>query len=145
MKLRKILSGGQTGADKAGLEVAKELGLETGGTAPKGYRTESGTDHSLKELGLVESPYWQYQPRTKQNVKDADITVWFGNIGSPGYWCTCNAAKAYHKPFIENPTSEQFRALAEEYEVINTAGNRASTNPGVSQLVKDTIREALRG
>lgn len=144
VKLRKILSGGQTGADKAGLEIAKELGLETGGTAPKGYRTESGTDHSLKELGLVESPYWQYQPRTKQNVKDADITVWFGNIGSPGYWCTRNSARACHKLFIENPTPEYFRELAESYEVINIAGNRASTNLGVFDKVKNTIREALR-
>ena len=35
MKLRKIISGGQTGVDRAGLEAGKKLNLETGGTAPK--------------------------------------------------------------------------------------------------------------
>lgn len=61
--LRKVISGGQTGADRAGLEVAHKLGLETGGWAPSGYVTSLGRDRSLgtkfglKELRL-ESKYY---------------------------------------------------------------------------------------
>ena len=52
--LSKIISGGQTGADRAGLEVAKRLGYETGGTVPRGYKTSTGPDPTLKEFGVVE-------------------------------------------------------------------------------------------
>jgi hypothetical protein len=54
--IEKLISGGQTGADRAGLEAAKALGIATGGTAPKGWRIEnpdgtSGSDPSLAEFG----------------------------------------------------------------------------------------------
>jgi len=139
MKLKKIISGGQTGADKEALIQAKNIGLETGGTAPKGYRTEIGVDPTLKDFGLVESPYYDYAPRTKQNVADGEATIWFGNLGSPGYWCTKNAAKAQDKPFFENPSHAQFKELVNAYEVINFAGNRNSKNPSVNSLVRDAF------
>lgn len=50
----KIISGGQTGIDRLGLEVGKELGLETGGTTTPGYYTENGRDESLKDFGVTE-------------------------------------------------------------------------------------------
>lgn len=50
----KIISGGQTGIDRLGLEVGKELGLETGGTTTPGYYTENGRDESLKDFGVSE-------------------------------------------------------------------------------------------
>jgi hypothetical protein len=136
MKLRKVVSGGQTGADFTGLICAHALGLETGGTAPKGYRTETGANLQLKDLGLVESPDWNYQTRTRDNVRDADITVWFGKTDSPGCKCTLNAAVQLDKPFSINPTPIMFKQLAECYEVINIAGNRASKNPKVISQVQ---------
>ena len=51
MKLRKVISGGQTGADRTGLECAKALGLETGGTAPDSWRTDEGHDPTLADFG----------------------------------------------------------------------------------------------
>lgn len=132
-----MISGGQTGADRAGLECAKAIGLETGGTAPKGYWTETGSDLSLKDFGLTESVSVHYKPRTWANVRDADVTLWFGKLGSPGYWCTKQAAGNYGKLFIENPVNLQ--DISETYEVINVAGNRASKNPDVIQLVKDAF------
>jgi hypothetical protein len=119
------------------LECAKELHIETGGTAPKGYRTETGDDPSLADFKLKESPYASYPPRTEKNVKDANVTLWFGNIGSPGYWCTWNAAKAQKRPFIVNPTD--LRDLAEIHEVFNIAGNRKSTNPDVVRQVREAF------
>ena len=43
--ITKVISGGQTGVDTIGLQVAKELGIETGGTAPKGFLRETGIDN----------------------------------------------------------------------------------------------------
>jgi hypothetical protein len=137
MKLRKVISGGQTGADKTGLICAKELGLETGGTAPKGYRTEKGADYSLRdEFGLVESNSSDYKPRTYQNAADGDVTVWFGKLGSPGYWCTKAGCNKAGKEFYENPTELQLEYLANSFEVWNVAGNRESKNPAVVGKVR---------
>lgn len=136
MKLRKIISGGQTGADREGLFCASKLGIETGGTAPKGFCTEYGRDDGLPLYGLVESKSKGYPPRTRQNVKDADITVWFGNVGSPGFKCTDKACRDYSKPFSVNPDADTFRSFADQFEVINIAGNRESTNPSVKNLVR---------
>ena len=71
----KVISGGQTGADRAGLDAAAALGLPTGGHAPAGFWTESGADPSLERLGLAAggSP----ELRTERNVLDADATVIF--------------------------------------------------------------------
>lgn len=145
MKLRRVISGGQTGADRTGLECARAMGLETGGTAPKGYRTESGIDKSLKDFGIVESDSVYYPARTRQNVRDAEATLWFGNVGSPGYWCTRRAADQYHKPFIINPDATEMRRIANTYEVINVAGNRESTNPNVVGLVEAAFQALTFG
>jgi hypothetical protein len=136
VKLKLVVSGGQTGADRTGLECAKALGISTGGVAPKGFRTENGSDLFLKDFGLVEDELPTYPPRTRKNVKNSEVTLWFGNTNSPGYWCTKKAAKDYNRPFKENPTQAEVRELAEAYEVWNVAGNRASTNPGVIDLVR---------
>lgn len=62
--VEKIISGGQTGADRGGLEAARTLGIPTGGTAPRGYLTETGPDESLREFGLTESKSSAYVVRT---------------------------------------------------------------------------------
>lgn len=136
MKLKKIVSGGQKGADRTGLEVAREIGLETGGVAPKGYRTEAGPDPSLRGFGLTESRSWYYPPRTRENVRLADATVWFGNIGSPGFLCTRQACEDFFRPFIVNPLPEDVLELADLHEVLNIAGNRLSTNPRIVETVR---------
>jgi hypothetical protein len=140
LKLKKVISGGQSGADKTGLEEAKKIGLETGGTAPKGYRTEFGPDYSLRDIyGLVESDSSDYKPRTHKNAADGDITFWFGKLGSPGYYCTVAGCEKAGKLFVANPTTEVLKLATEKYEVWNVAGNRISKNPGVVQLVKNAF------
>src|SRR4051812_15127400 len=113
MKLKKVISGGQTGADRAALECAKALGLETGGHAPRGFRTEKGNDPSLKEFGLAETASDDYPTRTRLNVQNADATVWFGSTGSQGYYCTWREATALKKPFFIIRLPKDFKAVAE--------------------------------
>src|SRR5690606_40779974 len=95
--LRKIISGGQQGADFGGLLAGKDLNLETGGTAPKDYRTENGSNYKLIEFGLKEHSSFEYPPRTKQNVQDSDGTIIFGRLESPGSILTYNLCKKDRK------------------------------------------------
>lgn len=136
MKLRKVISGGQTGADETGLICARALGLETGGTCPKGCWTETGPNPELVlDYGLVESASWEYPPRTRANVRDSDATLWFGRKSSAGYRCTAKACQELRKRIFCNPDAAQMQALVQTYEVLNVAGNRASTNSHVEALV----------
>ena len=144
MKLVKVVSGGQTGADTAGLEVAKELGLETGGYCPARWRTEDGSNPKLAEYGLVCTVEYGYWTRTQLNAQHSRATVWFGTTTSRGYQTTLEACALYGREMAVNPTPEKLRAMAETYEVINCAGNRASINPSAAYQTKTTFRQALK-
>lgn len=140
MKLRRIVSGGQTGADRTGLECAKALGLETGGKAPKGWKIDGGTDPSLADFGLTQSHSSDYAVRTAENVLESDATLWFGNMKSLGYWCTRGAADKAKRPFFMNPSDLQIEYICNTYETANIAGNRKRMNPDVVQLVQDAFK-----
>lgn len=139
MKLKLAISGGQTGADQQWLKEAKARGIQTGGWAPKHFRTQEGPAPWLAtEYGLKEHSSDKYQPRTWANVRDSQATIWFGHI-SPGFYCTKEACTAYEKPFIVNPTKEQFLEALDQYEVINGAGNRAEKNPQAAKDVEEAF------
>ena len=70
----KIVSGGQTGVDRAGLEAAIALGLPYGGWVPKGRLAEDGVV-PLKYVGMQEHTSSNYAVRTKANVRDSDATL----------------------------------------------------------------------
>jgi len=140
--ITKIISGGQTGADQEGLEAGKILKLETGGVAPKGFRTETGSNPSLREVyGLTDHQDFNYRPRTIENVKNSNGTVWFGNENSPGGKLTINSCKKFGKPCIINPTKEAFIRWIDWNNIIvlNVSGNRESTNPGLQEKVKNFL------
>jgi predicted NAD-dependent protein-ADP-ribosyltransferase YbiA (DUF1768 family) len=152
----KIISGGQTGIDRLGLEVGKELGLETGGTTTPGYYTENGRDESLKDFGVTEiSPELQagrkgrefYLPRTEQNVLNSDGTVYFStDEDSAGRIATQRFAKQHNKPFLLNPTSQELAQWLVDNNIgtLNVAGNRGSkVSPEFDSQVRETIRNAF--
>lgn len=159
LKLRRIISGGQTGADTGGLEAAVDLGLETGGTAPYGWSREGGKARTLLEkFGLVEGPNEKhyarnYRARTTKNVEDADLTIVIGNLESPGSKLTRNEVRRLGKqvlvirtPDLDNPEAvARLRdvILKQNPEVINIAGNRESKNPGIQEKVRKLLNAAL--
>jgi len=101
VKLVKVISGGQIGADQAGLFAARDCNIETGGFAPKGYLTENGNDISLKtKFGLEEPNFSGYPIRTRLNVAHSDGTLVFGNHNSPGCKLTINICKELKKPYL---------------------------------------------
>lgn len=153
----KIISGGQTGVDRLGLEIGKELGLETGGTTTPGYYTENGPDTSLQEFGVAEiAPELQagrkgkefYLPRTEQNIINSDGTVYFSTDGdSAGRIATQRFAKTHNKPFLLNPTSQELAQWLVDNNIstLNVAGNRGSkVSPEFDSQIRETIRNAFK-
>lgn len=140
--LRKVVSGGQTGADIAGLEVAKEFCLETGGWMPFGYKTLDGCKPEYKELyGVQAHRSSSYVPRTRANVRDSDGTIRLAfDFTSKGEVCTLRAIRDYKKPHIDVDLSAP-RAIEEVLNwlnennigVLNVAGNAEQTAEGTHQ------------
>ncbi|UCF94984.1 MAG: putative molybdenum carrier protein, partial [Desulfobacterales bacterium] len=71
--IKKIISGGQTGADQAALDAAISLGIPHGGWIPKGRMTENGP--LSDRYTLQEMPTGNYEERTEKNVLDSEGTL----------------------------------------------------------------------
>lgn len=133
--LKKIISGGQRGADQAGLAAAKDIGLETGGWAPRGWITLNGSNPLLARLGLKEHSSPKYPPRTYANVKDSDGTIRLAyDFNSPGEVCTLKAINFYNKPWFDVDLSDlTFIFDVTDWidkngiKVLNVAGNAGKT------------------
>ena len=140
-----IISGGQTGADRTALEIARELGIPTGGWAPLGWKTDEGPDPSLAGFGLVETRFPSYRLRTRLNVRHSHGTVIFGDTHSPGCVCTENACLVYSRPYLTNPTVEELVDWVREgqIDILNVAGNRKRTNPEIVERVRAVLKPAL--
>lgn len=141
----KIISGGQTGADQGGLAGALEAGFLTGGYAPKGFETEKGNNYYLMvHYNLVDSGL-DYVGRTKRNVAESDITLWFGHCNTSGYTATKRACFHYGKMFfvVTDKPPKEIAKIMKRHPVVNIAGNRESKYPGLFGIVRDKIKTAL--
>ena len=147
--LRKVVSGGQTGADQAGLRAARAAGLETGGWAPRGWLTEGGPDPSLADYGLVECWGSASPVRTRLNARDSDATLWFGGTDSPGYLTTVDACRKHGKPFFlvteaaTRPGEVREWLTTHRVGVLNVAGDRESRNPGHGRWVEAFLKRVF--
>ena len=155
----RIISGGQTGADQGGLLAARALRLPSGGTAPTGWMTETGSEEPLlKGFGLIECPEPGYDARTRQNVLDADGTLLLGSYAAGGSALTVQIATDAGKPFFHVPfptsmdaegidrVSADFRGWLTNHKIrtLNVAGNRESQNPGLQEFTRTFLISALR-
>ena len=136
--VHKIVPGGQTGVDRAALDVAMERGLSCGGWCPKGRLAEDGTIPS--RYPLEETLSSDYAERTLWNVRDSDgtlILTW----GSPtdGTAFTVEMAARLNKPCRIVDLAEEGAEPHEVLEwirthrirVLNVAGPRAGKAPEV--------------
>lgn len=160
--LEKIISGGQTGADQGALHGARLAGIETGGTAPFGWKTESGRNPNLlKYYNLVQSYTSSYPARTLENVMGSDGTLIFGDPSSHGSALTAEycynseprrpclrviwRASGIELSTIQNAARWVKRR---DIRVLNVAGNRESKNPGIhaaaSSFVVALVEELRR-
>ena len=149
MALTKIISGAQTGADRAGLDAALAIGLLTGGWIPKGCRTDDGplSPKLMLRYNLQEHVSSAYPPRTEQNVRESGGTVLFGNMNSPGCALTLRLCVRHGKPYFTNPDSPAvLKAWVTDKGIgmLNVAGNRECTNPGIYKTTFLTLVEAFQ-
>jgi hypothetical protein len=144
-----IVTGGQTGVDRAALDVALELGIPCGGLCPKGRRAEDGPIDS--RYPLTETPSPAYQERTERNVRDSDGTlVLRGEQPSQGTDLTIALAARLGKPCLivdlsggSDPALVRAWVAKHGIRTLNVAGPRASQFPGVYELAKSFLREVL--
>ena len=144
MTLEKVISGGQTGADRAALIAARAAGIPTGGWMPKGFRAHDGEHPEFAELyGVRETTSAHYPPRTAMNVKDADATLRFAtDWDSPGEVLTLELCLRYKKPHLAvtpdgglSPADVAAWLKANGVRVLNVAGNAERTSPGIGAFV----------
>lgn len=145
----KIISGGQTGVDRAALDVALELGLPCGGWCPQGRRAEDG--RIPERYPLQETASWYYPVRTEKNVEEADgtlILAWGRPAG--GTALTLRLAKRHGKPYFvvdlarEGDASEVRRWLQEsKITVLNVAGPREGEAAGIHDRAVLFLRKVL--
>ena len=150
--IQKIISGAQTGADRAGIDAAIELGIEYGGWVPKGRKAEDGIVPE-KYTKLQEMTRGGYPKRTEQNVIDSDGTVIFGyGKLTTGSALTRKLAKQHKKPYlhidldlVKDPVPAIKDWIIEwDIKVLNVAGRKASKAPEIYDVVKNIIFKVLR-
>lgn len=145
----RIVSGGQTGVDRAALDVAIAHGVPHGGWCPRGRHAEDGRIPDRYGLREHDSP--DYAARTEQNVVDSDATLVL-TIGTPegGTALTVRLAARHERPCLvvdlDDPPSpgsvvEWFRTNG--VGVLNVAGPRESTRPGISGRAAAYLDEVL--
>lgn len=137
MTLKKIISGGQTGVDRAALDAARTLAIPCGGWCPRGRRAEDGP--IAPGYPLTETPSDDYAQRTEWNVRDAEGTlVLTRGALTQGTAFTVELARRLSKPCLvldldHLPGEAPVRAWCEDHRVavLNVAGPRESKSPGI--------------
>lgn len=150
--VQKIVSGGQTGADRAALDFAITYGIPHGGWCPKGRKAEDGPIPDRYQL--IETPRADYLQRTEWNVRDTDGTVIFivNATLSGGSKRTAKFAQKHAKPCLHlsaqdggDKAQQELRVFMRQHgiKVLNVAGSRASKEPEVGAFVVETLKRAL--
>ena len=147
----KIISGGQTGADRAALDFAISRGIPHGGWCPHSRLGEDGSIHT--RYNLTETPSSGYLQRTEWNVRDSDATVIFSTAAtiSGGTLRTVECARSLRKPCLHmhrdrDPVQVAAQLLAfiqsNNVKVLNVAGPSGSKDPPVADFVRATLEAA---
>jgi hypothetical protein len=150
-QVRRIISGGQTGVDRAALDIALQLGIEHGGYCPRGRRAEDGRIPPQYLLSETESEH--YHVRTEQNVNAADATlILYRHELRGGTKLTYELARRAGKPCLKVELAKRPSALAvrhwlaeREVATLNVAGPRESQMAGIYREARRFLAELLLG
>ncbi len=152
--IKKIISGGQTGADRGGLDAAIEMNIPHGGWCPKGRYAEDGKIPEKYNQQELFSSF--YAHRTEQNVIDSDVTVIF-TYGPPegGSKRTAEFAEKHERPYLwidmkdDNPVAvkklvDWLNYLRIPQIILNVAGSRGSSAPDLQIRVCDIVKDVVQ-
>jgi hypothetical protein len=147
MRLLKIVSGGQTGVDRAALDAAQAFDLSVGGWCPKGRRAEDGRIPA--RYPLSETPSADYEQRTAWNVRDSDGTLIITDgVLEGGTARTMAEAQRRGRPVLHVRTTDpvpipMIRAWGEDHglRTMNVAGPRASEADGIYDRARGLLSE----
>jgi len=146
----KVVSGGQTGVDRAALDAARAAGLPCGGWCPRGRLAEDGPIDP--GYPLVETPGADYAERTEWNVRDSDGTLVVAR-GRPtgGTALTMTLARRRAKPLLvvdlsRGPSPEEVARWIEARAIgtLNVAGPRESQRPGIGREAQGFLEALFR-
>ena len=148
----RIVSGGQTGVDRAALDFAIEHGFEHGGWCPRGRLAEDGTIPPMYALRETDSA--EYDERTEKNVLDSDATLIVTRNPelSGGTAFTKFCAEKHGRPLLviyeRDGVTKGAAVLSKcirqnKVRSLNVAGPRESQAPGVAKFVRELLEAAL--
>jgi Circularly permutated YpsA SLOG family len=148
----KIVSGGQTGVDRAALDFALRHGFEHGGWCPRGRLAEDDIIPPIYRLRETDSA--EYEERTEKNVLDSDTTLIVARerelSGGTAFTKTC--AEQHGRPLLvvweRDGLSHGAAALSKflkqnKVRTLNVAGPRESQAPGLRKFVRELLEAAL--
>lgn len=150
--IKKIISGGQTGADRAGLDVARHCGIDHGGVVPRGRKAEDGGVPPWYQMDELSTS--SYPVRTEKNILDSDGTliVSHGRL-TGGSALTRKLAKKHRKPWIHVVLGKFAHRDAVQMvkkwidrngiDILNVAGPRASKDPLIYSETVELLCSAL--
>jgi hypothetical protein len=152
-RLLRVISGGQTGVDRAALDAALACSIEIGGWCPRGRRAEDGRIDERYPLHETESGV--YAERTRLNVRDADATLILSRgplTGGTGLTRSfvqqrgCPLLVVNRDAPSPEDAAQRVRAWIEEYgiQVLNVAGPRESTSQGIYHWALSVLTAAFR-
>jgi Circularly permutated YpsA SLOG family len=155
----KIISGGQTGADQAALDVAVSLGMSYGGWVPKGGLDEHGPGLLTKYPNMLEAETSDPAERTKRNVRDSDVTIVLVQSKDqkelPGTKLTIETARRLGRPHLAVVVGDldaatrlsqwlNDRSGKKPIRTINVAGPRESEARGLYAQAKRLLETVLQ-
>jgi hypothetical protein len=149
-RMLKVVSGGQTGVDRAALDAARVLGLPCGGWCPRGRLAEDGRIDLA--YPLTETPSADYAQRTEWNVRDSDGTLaLLRGRATGGTVLTIALARRLGRPLLvldlgSDPSPDEARRWigASGIAVLNVAGPRESQKPGIGREARAFLERLLR-
>ena len=152
--LQKIISGGQTGADRAALDFAIKHDIPHGGWIPKGRKTEDGILPDKYKLDEMRTA--SYPKQTEKNILDSDGTLIFsrGKL-TGGSALTRRLAKRHDKPWVHIDLDQigftdavlAITVLIEKHNIqtLNVAGPRASKDHLIHDVVVIILEDVFKG
>jgi hypothetical protein len=151
VSLDKVISGGQTGVDRAALDAALAAGLPCGGWCPRGRRSEAGPID--ERYPLTETTSADPARRTDLNVRDSDATLIIAPAPlTGGTALTRRIAERRGRPCLvvdpgDATAAETIRRWLHEQDIqtLNVAGPRESHHPGIHARALELLRVALSG